>query len=91
MTRNLFIAFFLWLLLWGLFPVAALSILKVVVLGSLFIIPGWGLIWVCMEVIPKRFREVGTALACLFLVPIPGIKLVGIVEPWFDELIKNAQ
>tara|TARA_B100000674_G_C37909062_1_gene947666 strand:+ start:244 stop:519 length:276 start_codon:yes stop_codon:yes gene_type:complete len=91
MTRNLVIAFFLWLLLWALLPVAALSIVKFVVLGSLFIIPGWGLIWVCMELLPKRFKEVGTALACIFLVPIPGIKLVGIVEPWFDELIRNAQ
>jgi len=91
MRRNLLIAFFVWLLLWALMPVAALSIVKFIVLACLFLIPGWGLIWVCMEVFPKRFREVATALACIFLVPIPGIKLAGIVEPWFNEFIKNVR
>lgn len=65
--------------------------MKFAILASLFVIPAWGLIWVCSEILPMQFREAGTALACIFIVPIPGIKLVRIVEPWLDDLIRTAQ
>ena len=90
MTRVIFIALFLWVGLWGINPVAGLTILKYLVLFSTFVIPAWGLIWACLEILPKKYRDVGIFFVCLGPAVIPGIKLVGIIEPWFDELIKSA-
>ena len=90
LLRGLLIGFFFWLSLWSLSPVAGLTVVKMLVLTSLFVIPAWGLIFSVWDILPKRFKGFGVAIAS-FLAPIPGTRLIGIVEPWFDSLIKSAQ
>lgn len=71
------------------FVFIALTILKFLSVLVAFVIPNWAVIWLCFKIIPKKYREVGIFLVCLGPAVIPGIMLVGIVESWFKELIKN--